>query len=44
LTIQYTEQDHGKYALFRLDKSNSREILAAAEAATGKTVERSEEK
>ena len=40
LTVQYGS----KYALFRLDKGNYREILAAIEASTGKKVERSEEK
>lgn len=44
LTIQYTDDGVGKYAVFKLDKGNFREILAAAEATTGKKVERSEEK
>jgi hypothetical protein len=44
LTIQYAEQDQRKYAMFRLDKGNCREILAAVEAATGRKVERSEER
>lgn len=43
LTIQYKEKDEGRYALFQLDKENFREVLAAMEAALGKTVERSEE-
>lgn len=43
LTIQYTDGG-GKYAVFKLDKGNFREILAAAEAATGKKVDRQEEK
>lgn len=44
LTIQYAEGGTGKYAVFKLDKGNYREILAAAEAATGKKVDRQEEK
>jgi len=40
LTVQYGT----KYALFRLDKGNYREILAAVEASTGQKIERSEEK
>jgi len=44
LTIQYTDNGLGKYAVSKLDKGNFREILAAAEATTGKKVERSEEK
>lgn len=45
LTIQYTDGDgQGKFALIHMDKGNAREILAAAEAETGKKVERSEEK
>jgi len=44
LTIQYTDQEAAKYALFKLDKGNYREILAAVEAATGKQVQRSEER
>lgn len=44
LTIQYTEGGIGKYAVFKLDKGNYREILAAAEASIGKSVQREEEK
>jgi len=33
----------GQYALLRLDKSNYRDVLAKAEADTGKKVDRSEE-
>lgn len=44
LTVQYTDQDMRKYALFRLDKGNYQEILAATEAATGTKIERSDEK
>jgi hypothetical protein len=43
LTVQYKEKDEGRYAVFQLDKNNFREVLAAMEAALGKTVERSEE-
>ncbi len=44
LTIQYTDESgSGKYAVFRLDKSNFRDALAKAEADTGKKVERTEE-
>lgn len=45
LTIQYADASGGsQYAILRLDKSNYREVLAAAEATTGKKVERAEEK
>lgn len=44
LTIQYRDGERGKYAVFHLDKSNYREILAAAEAATGQKVDRQEER
>ena len=45
LTIQYTDADGtGKFAMIHMDKSNARDIVAAAEAETGKKVERSEEK
>lgn len=45
LTLQYQgASGDGRYALFHLDKGNSREILAAAEATTGKKVERFEER
>ncbi|MGA2482287.1 MAG: hypothetical protein ABSF92_04130 [Candidatus Acidiferrales bacterium] len=43
-TIQYSDAaGTGQYALLRLDKSNYREVLAKAEADTGKKVDRSEE-
>ncbi|MBL8189864.1 MAG: hypothetical protein JNK38_17755 [Acidobacteria bacterium] len=42
LTIQYKNaSDQGEYAVFHLDKSNYKEILAAVEAATGVKVSRS---
>lgn len=45
LTIQYTDTDGtGKFAMIHMDKSNARDIVAAAEAETGTKVERSEEK
>jgi hypothetical protein len=45
LTIQYTDADgQGKFAMIHMDKGNARDIVAAAEAETGKTVDRSEEK
>ena len=45
LTIQYADADGtGKFAMIHMDKSNARDIVAAAEAETGKKVERSEEK
>ena len=45
LTIQYTDTDgQGKFAMIHLDKGNSRDVVAAAEAETGKKVERAEEK
>ena len=45
LTIQYTDADgKGQFALLHLDKGNVQQILAIAEAQTGKKVERSEER
>jgi hypothetical protein len=45
LTIQYTDSEgQGKFAMIHMDKGNARDIVAAAEAETGKTVDRSEEK
>ena len=45
LTIQYTDADgQGKFAMIHLDKGNARDVVAAAEAETGKRVERAEEK
>jgi hypothetical protein len=45
LTIQYTDVDgQGKFAMIHMDKGNARDIVAAAEAETGKKVERAEEK
>lgn len=45
LTIQYTDMEgQGKFAMIHMDKGNARDIVAAAEAETGKSVERSEEK
>jgi len=45
LTIQYTDTDgQGKFAMIHMDKGNARDIVAAAEAETGKKVERAEEK
>jgi hypothetical protein len=45
LTIQYTDGDgQGRFAMIHMDKGNARDIVAAAEAETGKRVERSEEK
>jgi hypothetical protein len=45
LTIQYTDAEgQGTFAMIHLDKSNARDIVAAAEADTGKKVERTEEK
>ena len=44
LTIQYTDADgQGKFAMIHMDKGNARDIVAAAEAETGKKVERTEE-
>jgi hypothetical protein len=44
LTIQYADGGGaGKYAILHLDKGNYQELLAMAEAQTGKKVERSEE-
>jgi len=45
LTIQYADADGTwKFAMIHMDKSNARDIVVAAEAETGKKVERSEEK
>jgi hypothetical protein len=45
LTIQYTDPTGtGQFALLRLDKGNYREVLASAEAETGKKLERTEER
>ena len=46
LTIQYNSgaDGNGQYMIVHLDKKNARDAVAAAEAETGKTVERSEEK
>jgi hypothetical protein len=44
LTVQYKDAAGGKYGVFRLDKDNFREILAAVESASGGKVERSEER
>ena len=45
LTIQYSDGDgQGKFAMIHMDKGNARDIVAAAEAETGKKVERSEER
>lgn len=45
LTIQYTAPDGaGQYVIVHLDKKNAQDAVAAAEAATGKRVERVEEK
>jgi len=45
LTIQYTDVGgDGKFTMIHLDKSNAREIVAEAEADTGKKVEQAEEK
>lgn len=45
LTIQYSDADgQGKFAMIHLDKSNARDVVAAAEAETGKKVERADEK
>jgi hypothetical protein len=45
LTIQYTDTEgQGKFAMIHMDKKNARDIVAAAEAETGKKVDRSEEK
>jgi hypothetical protein len=44
LTIQYTGADGvGQYTIVRLDKKNAQEAIAAAQAETGKNVERAEE-
>jgi hypothetical protein len=39
-----TVQQEGGYAMFRLDKGNCRQVLAAVEAATGLKIERQEER
>jgi hypothetical protein len=45
LTFQYTDASGtGQYAVIHLDKSNARDALAAAEAETGKKIERIEER
>lgn len=45
LTIQYADGDgQGKFAMIHLDKGNARDVVAAAEAETGKRVERTEER
>lgn len=45
LTLQYDEPaGTGHYAILRLDKGNYQQILAMAEAQTGKQVERTEER
>jgi hypothetical protein len=44
LTIQYMDSSGaGHYAIMRLDKSNCRDVIAEAEAQTGKKVERLDE-
>ncbi len=45
LTIQYTDANGtGQYAIVQLDKKNAQQAVAAAQAETGKSVERAEEK
>lgn len=45
LTIQYTDDaGTGQFVSIHLDKKNARDAVATAEAATGKKVEREEEK
>ena len=45
LTIQYTDTaGAGQFVIVHLDKKNSREVVAVAEAKTGKKVEQVEEK
>jgi len=45
LTIQYTDASGaGKFAIVQLDKKNAQEAVAAAQAETGKEVERADEK
>ena len=45
LTIQYADANGvGQYAIVHLDKKNAQEAVAAAQAETGKSVERAEEK
>jgi hypothetical protein len=45
LTIQYTDDaGAGQFVSIHLDKKNAREVVATAEASTGKKVEREEEK
>lgn len=40
LTVLYTEGGAGKYAVFKLDKGNYREVLAAVESSSGKPMDR----
>jgi hypothetical protein len=45
ITIQYTDTaGAGQFVIVHLDKKNAREVVAAAEARTGKKVEQVEEK
>jgi hypothetical protein len=45
LTIQYTDASGaGQFAIIHLDKKNAQQAAAAAQAETGKNVERAEEK
>jgi hypothetical protein len=45
LTIQYTDANGtGQYAIVHLDKKNAQDAVAAAQAETGRSVERVEEK
>jgi hypothetical protein len=45
LTIQYTDASGaGQFAIVQLDKKNAQQAIAAAQAETGKNVERAEEK
>jgi hypothetical protein len=45
ITIQYTDTaDAGQFVIVHLDKKNAREVVAVAEAQTGKKVEHVEEK
>ena len=45
LTIQYTDDaGAGQFVSIHLDKKNAREVVATAEASTGKKVDREEEK
>jgi hypothetical protein len=44
LTVQYTDPaGTGQFVIVRMDKNNYRQILAAAESQTGKTIQRAEE-